>query len=134
VLGRLRKVSRLRQKESRLLELVKYEKLAHGQLKSVWDLSVAVWIFADEVWETRRYNWLNSLLRNSFEMLHLAKEKGLRSRKSRSGFRLAVFQFGDERPMKLAIQNMFIDMFEAIENGNSPTGNFLWSTCELQCY
>lgn len=107
--------------EDHAIGLVKYENGAIGQFEVSWTFRGGMDL-RDEVMGTEGTIWVNSWLRTGFEMFTSGEGKGYVAEKSESdkGWQFPV---GDEAH-ELGYPNMFIDMFDAIENGTQPQETF----------
>ncbi|GAC1590004.1 MAG: Gfo/Idh/MocA family oxidoreductase [Ginsengibacter sp.] len=106
--------------EDHAIALVKYENGAIGQFEVSWTFRGGLDL-RDEVMGTEGTVWVNNFLRTGFEMFTTGKG-GYSAEKaeSSSGW---LFPVGDETH-ELGYNNMFTDMFDAIENNRAPLESF----------
>ncbi|MHA8104902.1 Gfo/Idh/MocA family protein [Aquirufa nivalisilvae] len=107
--------------EDHAIGLVKYENGAIGQFEVSWTFRGGMDL-RDEVMGTEGTIWINSFLRTGFEMFTSGAGKSYVAEKaeSDSGWQFPV---GDEAH-ELGYTNMFTDMFDAFEKGESPMETF----------
>ncbi len=108
--------------EDHAIGLVKYENGAIGQFEASWTFRGGMDL-RDEVMGTEGTIWINSWLRTGFEMFTSgASEDGyvVEKAETANGWQFPV---GDEAH-ELGYPNMFIDMFDAYENGTQPQETF----------
>lgn len=107
--------------EDHAIGLVKYENGAIGQFEVSWTFRGGMDL-RDEVMGTEGTIWINSFLRTGFEMFTSGAGKSYVAEKaeSDSGWQFPV---GDEAH-ELGYTNMFTDMFDAYEKGESPMETF----------
>jgi predicted dehydrogenase len=107
--------------EDHAIGLVKYENGAIGQFEVSWTFRGGMDL-RDEVMGTEGTIWINSFLRTGFEMFSsgLGNDYVAEKAETSSGW---LFPVGDEAH-ELGYPNMFIDMFEAFENGTQPQETF----------
>ena len=108
--------------EDHAIGLVKYENGAIGQFEASWTFRGGMDL-RDEVMGTEGTIWINSWLRTGFEMFTSgASEPGyvVEKAETANGWQFPV---GDEAH-ELGYPNMFIDMFDAYENGTEPQETF----------
>ncbi len=103
--------------EDHAIGLVRYENGAIGQFEVSWNFRGGMDL-RDEISGTEGTVWLNHWLRTGFEMFTAAGQAGYVSEKTESNTGW-LFPVGDECSA-LGYTDMFTDMFEAIDNGNSP--------------
>jgi predicted dehydrogenase len=101
--------------------LVKYENGAIAKFEVSWTFRGGLDL-RDEVMGTEGTIWINSFLRTGFEMFTTGKGADYVSEKaeSNSGW---LFPVGDELN-ELGYNHMFMDMFNAYENGRPPKETF----------
>ena len=106
--------------EDHAIALVKYENGAIGQFEVSWTFRGGLDL-RDEVMGTEGTIWMNNFLRTGFEMFTTGKS-GYSAEKaeSNSGW---LFPVGDENH-DLGYNNMFTDMFDAIEQKHEPLETF----------
>lgn len=106
--------------EDHAIALVKYENGAIGQFEVSWTFRGGLDL-RDEVMGTEGTVWINNFLRTGFEMFSTGKS-GYSAEKaeSNSGW---LFPVGDETH-ELGYNNMFTDMFDAIEQKHEPLESF----------
>jgi predicted dehydrogenase len=107
--------------EDHAIGLVKYENGAIGQFEVSWTFRGGLDL-RDEVMGTEGTIWINSFLRTGFEMFTSGKGANYVAEKaeSNSGW---LFPVGDELN-ELGYNHMFMDMFNAMENGTAPKETF----------
>ncbi|MHA8101381.1 Gfo/Idh/MocA family protein [Aquirufa nivalisilvae] len=107
--------------EDHAIGLVKYENGAIGQFEVSWTFRGGMDL-RDEVMGTEGTIWINSFLRTGFEMFTSGAGKSYVAEKaeSDSGWQFPV---GDEAH-ELGYTNMFTDMFDSYEKGESPMETF----------
>jgi predicted dehydrogenase len=107
--------------EDHAIGLVKYENGAIGQFEVSWTFRGGLDL-RDEVMGTEGTIWINSFLRTGFEMFTSGKGANYVAEKaeSNSGW---LFPVGDELN-ELGYNHMFMDMFNAMENGIAPKETF----------
>ena len=107
--------------EDHAIGLVKYENGAIGQFEVSWTFRGGLDL-RDEVMGTEGTIWINSFLRTGFEMFTTGKSADYVAEKaeSNSGW---LFPVGDELN-ELGYNHMFMDMFNAMENGTKPKETF----------
>jgi predicted dehydrogenase len=107
--------------EDHAIGLVKYENGAIGQFEVSWTFRGGLDL-RDEVMGTEGTIWINSFLRTGFEMFTSGKGADYVAEKaeSNSGW---LFPVGDELN-ELGYNHMFMDMFNAMENGTAPKETF----------
>ena len=107
--------------EDHAIGLVKYENGAIGQFEVSWTFRGGLDL-RDEVMGTEGTIWINSFLRTGFEMFTSGKGADYVAEKaeSNSGW---LFPVGDELN-ELGYNHMFMDMFNAYENGWAPKETF----------
>jgi predicted dehydrogenase len=108
--------------EDHAIGLVKYENGAIGQFEVSWTFRGGMDL-RDEVMGTEGTIWLNSWLRTGFEMFTSGEGNGdyvVEKAESANGWQFPV---GDEAH-ELGYTNMFIDMFDAIDNKKEPMETF----------
>jgi predicted dehydrogenase len=107
--------------EDHAIGLVRYENGAIGQFEVSWTFRGGMDL-RDEVMGTEGTIWINSFLRTGFEMFSsgAGTEYVAEKAETSSGW---LFPVGDEAH-ELGYPNMFIDMFEAFENGTQPRETF----------
>ncbi len=107
--------------EDHAIGLVKYENGAIGQFEVSWTFRGGLDL-RDEVMGTEGTIWINNFLRTGFEMFTTGKEADYVAEKaeSNSGW---LFPVGDELN-ELGYNHMFMDMFNALENGIAPKETF----------
>jgi predicted dehydrogenase len=107
--------------EDHAIGLVKYENGAIGQFETSWTFRGGMDL-RDEIMGTEGTIWLNTWLRTGFEMFTSGANEGYVAEKaeSSSGWQFPV---GDESH-ELGYPNMFIDMFDSIEQGKQPMESF----------
>ncbi len=107
--------------EDHAIGLVKYENGAIGQFEVSWTFRGGMDL-RDEVMGTEGTIWINSWLRTGFEMFTSGEGKGyvVEKAETSNGWQFPV---GDEAH-ELGYPNMFIDMFNAFEQGEQPQETF----------
>ena len=107
--------------EDHAIGLVKYANGAIGQFEVSWAFRGGMDL-RDEVMGSEGTIWLNSFLRTGFEMFTTGKSGSYIAEKaeSNSGW---LFPVGDE-VHELGYDNMFSDMFDAIEQKKEPLESF----------
>ncbi len=108
--------------EDHAIGLVKYENGAIGQFEVSWTFRGGMDL-RDEIMGTEGTIWLNSWLRTGFEMFTSGAGDGgyvVEKAESATGWQFPV---GDEAH-ELGYTNMFIDMFNAIEQRKQPSETF----------
>lgn len=107
--------------EDNAIGLVKYANGAIGQFEVSWSFRGGMDL-RDEVMGTEGTIWINNFLRTGIEMFTSGKTTSYVAEKaeSTSGW---LFPVGDE-VHELGYNNMFTDMFEAIENKREPAETF----------
>jgi len=107
--------------EDHAIGLVKYENGAIGQFEVSWTFRGGLDL-RDEVMGTEGTIWINSFLRTGFEMFTTGKGADYVAEKaeSNSGW---LFPVGDELN-ELGYNHMFMDMFDAMEEGRAPKETF----------
>lgn len=108
--------------EDHAIGLVKYENGAIGQFEVSWTFRGGMDL-RDEVMGTEGTIWVNSWLRTGFEMFTSGAGEGgyvVEKAESATGWQFPV---GDEAH-ELGYTNMFIDMFDAFEQGKQPKETF----------
>ncbi|HEX6927494.1 MAG TPA: Gfo/Idh/MocA family oxidoreductase [Longimicrobiaceae bacterium] len=107
--------------EDHAIALIRFESGAVGQVETSWAFRGGMDL-RDEVAGTEGTIMLNHWLRTGFEMFSAAGSKGYVAEKleSETGW---MFPVGDE-PHALGYVPMFVDMFDALEEGRPPTETF----------
>jgi predicted dehydrogenase len=108
--------------EDHAIGLVKYENGAIGQFEASWTFRGGMDL-RDEVMGTEGTIWLNSWLRTGYEIFTSGKNATdyvVEKAETNAGWQFPV---GDEAH-ELGYPNMFIDMFDAFENGTQPQETF----------
>jgi len=107
--------------EDHAIGLVRYENGAIGQFEVSWTFRGGLDL-RDEVMGTEGTIWINSFLRTGFDMFTTGKGGDYIAEKaeSNSGW---LFPVGDELN-ELGYNHMFMDMFNALENGVAPKETF----------
>ena len=107
--------------EDNAVGLVRYENGAIGQFEVSWSFRGGMDL-RDEVSGTEGTIWINNFLRTGFEMFTAPGQSGYVAEKAEtdSGW---LFPVGDER-VELGYVDMFLDMFESVENGQEPVETF----------
>jgi predicted dehydrogenase len=108
--------------EDHAIGLVKYENGAIGQFEASWTFRGGMDL-RDEVMGTEGTIWLNSWLRTGFEMFTSGNADDgyvVEKAETANGWQFPV---GDEAH-ELGYTNMFIDMFDAYEQGRPPMETF----------
>lgn len=106
--------------EDHAIALVKYENGAIGQFEVSWTFRGGLDL-RDEVMGTEGTVWVNNFLRTGFELFTTGKG-GYSAEKAESSTGW-LFPVGDETH-ELGYNNMFTDMFDAIENKRQPLETF----------
>jgi predicted dehydrogenase len=107
--------------EDHAIGLVKYENGSIGQFEVSWTFRGGLDL-RDEVMGTEGTIWVNSFLRTGFEMFTTGKGADYVAEKAESNTGW-LFPVGDELN-ELGYNHMFMDMFNAIENGTQPKETF----------
>lgn len=107
--------------EDHAIALVKYENGAIGQFEVSWTFRGGLDL-RDEVMGTEGTIWINNFLRTGFEMFTTGKGTGYVAEKAESNTGW-LFPVGDELN-ELGYNHMFMDMFNALEQGNKPKETF----------
>jgi predicted dehydrogenase len=107
--------------EDHAIGLVKYENGSIGQFEVSWTFRGGLDL-RDEVMGTEGTIWINSFLRTGFEMFTTGKGAGYVAEKAESNTGW-LFPVGDELN-ELGYNHMFMDMFNALENGTQPKETF----------
>ena len=107
--------------EDHAIALVKYENGAIGQFEVSWTFRGGLDL-RDEVMGTEGTIWINSFLRTGFEMFTTGKGADYVAEKAESNTGW-LFPVGDELN-ELGYNHMFMDMFNSLENGQSPKETF----------
>ena len=107
--------------EDHAIGLVKYENGAIGQFEVSWTFRGGLDL-RDEVMGTEGTIWINSFLRTGFEMFTTGKAANYVSEKAESD-KGWLFPVGDELN-ELGYNHMFMDMFNAMEQGKQPKETF----------
>ena len=107
--------------EDHAIGLVKYENGSIAQFEVSWTFRGGLDL-RDEVMGTEGTIWINSFLRTGFEMFTTGKSADYVAEKaeSNSGW---LFPVGDELN-ELGYNHMFMDMFNAMEQGKQPKETF----------
>lgn len=107
--------------EDHAIGLVKYENGAIGQFEVSWTFRGGLDL-RDEVMGTEGTIWINGFLRTGIEMFTTGKGADYVAEKaeSNSGW---LFPVGDELN-ELGYNHMFMDMFNALEQGKAPKETF----------
>ena len=103
------------------IALVKYENGAIGQFEVSWTFRGGMDL-RDEVMGTEGTIWINSFLRTGFEMFTTGKGADYVAEKAESNTGW-LFPVGDEMN-ELGYNHMFMDMFNAMEEGREPKETF----------
>ncbi len=103
--------------EDHAIGLVRYENGAIGQFEVSWCFRGGMDL-RDEISGTEGTIWLNHWLRTGFEMFTAGGQAGYIAEKTESNTGW-LFPVGDECAA-LGYQDMFTDMFDAIDNGTPP--------------
>jgi len=101
--------------------LIRFENRAIGQFEVSWTFRGGMDL-RDEVAGTEGTIWLNHFLRTGFEMFTAVGEGGYVAEKA-EGQTGWLFPVGDE-VHELGYVNMFADMFNALDNGQTPIETF----------
>ena len=107
--------------EDHAIGLVKYENGAIGQFEVSWAFRGGLDL-RDEVMGTEGTIWINSFLRTGFEMFTTGKAANYVAEKAESD-KGWLFPVGDELN-ELGYNHMFMDMFNAMEQGKQPKETF----------
>lgn len=107
--------------EDHAIGLVKYENGAIGQFEVSWTFRGGLDL-RDEVMGSEGTIWVNSFLRTGFEMFTSGKGANYVAEKAESDTGW-LFPVGDELN-ELGYNHMFMDMFNALENGAAPKETF----------
>jgi predicted dehydrogenase len=107
--------------EDHAIGLVKYENGAIGQFEVSWTFRGGLDL-RDEVMGTEGTIWINSFLRTGFEMFTTGKASNYVAEKAESD-KGWLFPVGDELN-ELGYNHMFMDMFNAMEQGKQPKETF----------
>jgi predicted dehydrogenase len=107
--------------EDHAIGLVKYENGSIGQFEVSWTFRGGLDL-RDEVMGTEGTIWINSFLRTGFEMFTTGKGADYVAEKAESNTGW-LFPVGDELN-ELGYNHMFMDMFNAMENGTQPKETF----------
>ena len=107
--------------EDHAIGLVKYENGAIGQFEVSWTFRGGLDL-RDEVMGTEGTIWINSFLRTGFEMFTTGKAANYVAEKAESD-KGWLFPVGDELN-ELGYNHMFMDMFNAMEQGKQPKETF----------
>ncbi len=107
--------------EDHAIALIKYENGAIGQFEVSWTFRGGLDL-RDEVMGTEGTIWINNFLRTGFEMFTTGKGTNYVAEKAESnqGWQFPV---GDE-VNELGYNHMFMDMFNAMEQGREPKETF----------
>lgn len=107
--------------EDHAIALIKYENGAIGQFEVSWTFRGGLDL-RDEVMGTEGTIWINNFLRTGFEMFTTGKGANYVAEKAESnqGWQFPV---GDE-VNELGYNHMFMDMFNAMEEGREPKETF----------
>ncbi|RYG01582.1 MAG: Gfo/Idh/MocA family oxidoreductase, partial [Chitinophagaceae bacterium] len=107
--------------EDHAIALIKYENGAIAQFEVSWTFRGGLDL-RDEVMGTEGTIWINNFMRTGFEMFTTGKGGDYIAEKaeSNSGW---LFPVGDE-VNELGYNHMFMDMFDAIEEGRAPKETF----------
>lgn len=107
--------------EDHAIGLVKYENGAIGQFEVSWTFRGGLDL-RDEVMGSEGTIWINNFLRTGFDMFTSGKGADYVAEKaeSNSGW---LFPVGDELN-ELGYNHMFMDMFNALEQGTAPKESF----------
>ncbi|MET0243094.1 MAG: Gfo/Idh/MocA family oxidoreductase [Flavitalea sp.] len=107
--------------EDHAIALIKYENGAIAQFEVSWTFRGGLDL-RDEVMGTEGTIWINNFMRTGFEMFTTGKGGDYIAEKaeSNSGW---LFPVGDE-VNELGYNHMFMDMFQAIEEGRAPKETF----------
>ncbi len=107
--------------EDHAIGLVKYENGAIGQFEVSWTFRGGLDL-RDEVMGSEGTIWINSFLRTGFDMFTTGKGGDYVAEKAESNTGW-LFPVGDELN-ELGYNHMFMDMFNAKENGKDPKETF----------
>ncbi len=107
--------------EDHAIGLVKYENGAIGQFEVSWTFRGGLDL-RDEVMGTEGTIWINGFLRTGLEMFTTGKGANYVAEKAESNTGW-LFPVGDELN-ELGYNHMFMDMFNAMENGTQPKETF----------
>jgi predicted dehydrogenase len=107
--------------EDHAIGLVKYENGAIGQVEVSWTFRGGLDL-RDEVLGSEGTIWVNSFLRTGFDMFTTGKGADYVAEKAESNTGW-LFPVGDELN-ELGYNHMFMDMFNAIEQGREPKETF----------
>jgi predicted dehydrogenase len=107
--------------EDHAIGLVKYQNGAIGQFEVSWTFRGGLDL-RDEVMGTEGTIWINSFLRTGFEMFTTGKASNYVAEKAESD-KGWLFPVGDELN-ELGYNHMFMDMFNAMEQGKQPKETF----------
>jgi predicted dehydrogenase len=107
--------------EDHAIGLVKYENGAIGQFEVSWTFRGGLDL-RDEVMGTEGTIWINSFLRTGFDMFTTGKSASYLAEKAESNTGW-LFPVGDELN-ELGYNHMFMDMFNAMEEGRAPKETF----------
>lgn len=107
--------------EDHSIGLVKYENGAIGQFEVSWTFRGGLDL-RDEVMGTEGTIWVNSFLRTGLEMFTTGKGADYVAEKAESNTGW-LFPVGDELN-ELGYNHMFMDMFNALEQGTAPKETF----------
>jgi predicted dehydrogenase len=107
--------------EDHAIGLVKYENGAIGQFEVSWTFRGGLDL-RDEVMGSEGTIWVNSFLRTGFEMFTTGKGADYVAEKAESNTGW-LFPVGDELN-ELGYNHMFMDMFNAMEQGKDPKETF----------
>lgn len=107
--------------EDHAIGLVKYENGAIGQFEVSWTFRGGLDL-RDEVMGSEGTIWINSFLRTGFDMFTTGKGANYVAEKAESNTGW-LFPVGDELN-ELGYNHMFMDMFNAMEQGKQPKETF----------
>ncbi len=107
--------------EDHAIGMVKYENGAIGQFEVSWTFRGGLDL-RDEVMGTEGTIWINGFLRTGFEMFTTGKAAHYVAEKAESD-KGWLFPVGDELN-ELGYNHMFMDMFNAMEEGKQPKETF----------
>src|SRR5690606_31698351 len=107
--------------EDHAIGLVKYENGAIGQFEVSWTFRGGLDL-RDEVMGSEGTIWINSFLRTGFDMFTTGKTTNYVAEKAESNTGW-LFPVGDELN-ELGYNHMFMDMFNAMEQGKEPKETF----------
>ena len=107
--------------EDHAIGMVKYENGAIGQFEVSWTFRGGLDL-RDEVMGTEGTIWINGFLRTGFEMFTTGKAANYVAEKAESD-KGWLFPVGDELN-ELGYNHMFMDMFNAMEQGKQPKETF----------